>query len=52
MMPGKTLLTFSPQKEGQKVHQILHDGRDISEAGLTTKPGQAISDITIVIASQ
>jgi len=49
MMPGKTQLVFSPHKEGYKVVKVLHDGRNVLESGITTKPGQAINDVTIVI---
>ena len=49
MMPGHTMLSFSPMKEGQKVVKILRDGRDIMQSGLDTKPGEEIKDITIVI---
>jgi hypothetical protein len=49
MMPGKTIISFSPKKEGCKVSEILYHGRNIKETGLETKPGQEIKDITIVI---
>ena len=52
MMPGHTILTFMPQKEGQKVAEIHYDGRDIKQAGIETKPGQEIRDVTIVIETQ
>jgi hypothetical protein len=52
MKPGHTRITFSPQKEGQKVIKILHDGRDIMKSGLDTKPGQEIKDVTIVIGTK
>jgi hypothetical protein len=32
--------------------KILHDGRDIMESGIQTKPGQEIKDVTIVIGKQ
>ncbi|HUU16912.1 MAG TPA: M56 family metallopeptidase [Sedimentisphaerales bacterium] len=49
MMPGKTIISFSPKKEGCKVLEILYNGRDIMETGLETKPGREIKDVTIVI---
>jgi beta-lactamase regulating signal transducer with metallopeptidase domain len=51
MMPGHTKLGFSPQKEGQHVLKILRDGQDILTSGITTKPGQEIKDVTIVIVA-
>ena len=52
MMPGHTMITFSPKKERRKVVKILYDGRDIMESGIVTKPGQEIKDVTIVIGKQ
>jgi len=49
MMPGKTIISFYPKKEGCKVSEILYNGRNIKETGLETKPGQEIKDVTIVI---
>jgi len=49
MMPGKTIINFSPKKEGCNVLEILYNGRNIMETGIETKPGQKIKDITIVI---
>jgi len=51
MMPGKTIISFSPKKEGCKVSEILYNGRNIMETGLETKPGQEIKDVTIVIGA-
>ena len=52
MLPGRTKFQFLPQKEGQKVLQILHDGQDIQQCGLTTQPGQEVKDVTIVIGAK
>jgi hypothetical protein len=52
MMPGHTKITFLPNKEGQKVVKILHDGKDILVSGFNTKPGQEIKDVTIVMGMQ
>ena len=52
MMPGHTILNFMPQKVGQKVMEIRHDGHDILKSGIDTKPGQELRDVTIVIAAQ
>jgi hypothetical protein len=52
MMPGHTMIGFSPNKEGQKVVKILHDGDNIMDLGLDTKPGEEIKDITIVIGTE
>ena len=63
MMPGDTMIRFRPKEQGKKVVKILHDGRDVLEtkevkgqdvfeAGLTTKPGQEIKDVTIVIGNE
>jgi hypothetical protein len=49
MMPGKTLITFLPNKEGHKVVKILYDGKDIMQSGLVTKPGEEIKDVTVVM---
>ena len=51
MMPGQTMLGFSPQKEGQHVVKILHGGHDVLKSGIHTKPGQEIKDVTIVIVA-
>jgi beta-lactamase regulating signal transducer with metallopeptidase domain len=51
MMPGHTMIVFSPQKERQKVLKILQDGRDITKSGIETKPGQEMKDVTVVIGS-
>ncbi|MFC1596656.1 hypothetical protein ACFL5Q_01785 [Planctomycetota bacterium] len=51
-MPGHTTIVFPPKKEGQEVVEILHDGRDIMESGVKSKPGQKITDVTIVIQAQ
>jgi len=51
MMPGHTMISFSPKKEGCKVLEILYNGRNIMETGLETKPGQEIKDVTIVIGT-
>ena len=51
MKPGHTLITFSPQEEGKKVIKILHNGQNIIESGIQTKPGQEIKDVTIVIGT-
>ena len=51
MMPGKTIISFYPKKEGCKVLEILYNGRNIMETGLETKPGQEIKDVTIVIGT-
>ncbi|MBL7187884.1 MAG: carboxypeptidase regulatory-like domain-containing protein [Phycisphaerae bacterium] len=52
MMPGHTMISFSPKKEGCEVLKILHDGQNIMEAGIETKPGQEITDVTIVIGTR
>jgi hypothetical protein len=49
MMPGHTLIGFSPQKEGEQVAKVLYDGRDIKESGVKTESGQEIEDVTVVI---
>jgi Tol biopolymer transport system component len=45
MMPGYTMIGFSPQKEGQKVVKILHDGQGIMKSGITTPFGQEIDNV-------
>jgi beta-lactamase regulating signal transducer with metallopeptidase domain len=52
MMAGKTMIGFSPQKEGQKVVKILHNGQDVMKSGIVTKPGQEIKDVTVVIGAK
>jgi len=49
MMPGQTLITFSPKKEGQIIKEILYNGQNIMETGIETKSGEEIKDVTIVI---
>ncbi|MFB0524444.1 MAG: carboxypeptidase-like regulatory domain-containing protein, partial [Phycisphaerae bacterium] len=49
IMPGHTMISFSPKKEGQEVLEILYNGQNIMETGLETKPGQEIKDVVIVI---
>jgi beta-lactamase regulating signal transducer with metallopeptidase domain len=50
--PGHTRITFSPQAEGQEVVKILCNGKDILKSGITTKPGDEIKDVTIVIGAK
>jgi beta-lactamase regulating signal transducer with metallopeptidase domain len=52
MMPGRTMIGFSPNKEGQMVVKILHDGQDIMDETFNTKPGQEVKDVTIVIGTK
>ena len=52
MMPGHTIFSFMPQKEGQKLAEIRYDGRNIKESGIDTKPGQKLRDVTIVIGTR
>ena len=52
MMPGHTLIGLSPNKEKQKVVKVLYGGRDILTSGIDTKPGQKLSDVTIVIGTR
>jgi hypothetical protein len=49
IIPGKTILRFHPRIKGRTVKEILHKGKNIIEAGIETKPGQEIKDVTIVI---
>ncbi len=51
-MPGHTLIGLSPKKEKQKVVKILYDGRDILTAGIDTKPGDEIKNVTIVVGTE
>ena len=52
MMPGPTMIGFSPNKEGQKVAKILLNGQDVMTSGINTKPAQEIKDLTIVIGTK
>ncbi len=52
VMPGHTMISFSPKKEKQEIVKILHDGQDIMKSGIVTKPGQEIKDVTIVIETK
>ena len=47
--PGKTILHFSPQIEGQTVKEILYHGENITKTGIETQSDQEIKDVTIVI---
>ena len=49
LIPGQTLITFMPKKEGQKVLKILYNGQNIMNSGLKTEPGQELKGVTIVI---
>lgn len=49
VLPGRTTITFAPQKVGQKVAEIRYDGRDILKSGIDTKPGEELRDVTILI---
>ena len=49
VMPGHTMISFYPKKEGCEVVEILYNGQSIMETGIETKPGQEIEDVTIVI---
>lgn len=51
MMPGHTMISFFPKKEGCEVVEILYNGQSIMETGIETKPGQEIEGVTIVIKS-
>ena len=51
MMPGATMISFSPKKEGQEVKEILYNGENIMETGIETRPGQEVKDVTIVIGT-
>ena len=51
MMPGHTMISFSPMKEGCEVLKIICDGQNIMETGIKTKPGQEIKDVKIVIGT-
>lgn len=51
-MPGHTMLSFYPKKEGCDVVEILYNGQDIMETGIETMPGQEIKDVIVVIGSQ
>jgi beta-lactamase regulating signal transducer with metallopeptidase domain len=52
MKPGRTLIKFSPQMEGQKVLKILYNSQDVLKSGIDTKPGQEIKDVAIVIGKE
>ncbi len=59
MMPGHTIITFLPNKEGQNVVNIMYDGKntmtsgaDMESGGIDTTPGQELKDVTIVIGKQ
>ena len=52
MMPGHTMIGFSPNKVGQKVVKILHDDQDIMKSGINTQPDQEVKDVTIVIGAK
>ncbi|MFB0554328.1 MAG: M56 family metallopeptidase [Phycisphaerae bacterium] len=49
MIPGRTILFFNPRIRSQAVKEILYNGENISKAGIETRPGQEIKDVTIVI---
>ncbi|MFQ5790283.1 MAG: hypothetical protein ACE5JI_07360 [Acidobacteriota bacterium] len=51
VMAGHTLVSFAPQKEDQVVKRIVYGGEDITHTGLVTKPGEEITDVTIVIGN-
>ena len=49
MMPGQTIITFAPQKQGQTVKEIICNGQNIMETGIETIAGQDVNDVQIVI---
>jgi len=51
VMPGQTMISFSPKKEGQEVLEILYNGENIMKSGIETKPGQDINDVTILVGT-
>jgi beta-lactamase regulating signal transducer with metallopeptidase domain len=51
MMPGKTMLEFTPKMEGKRVLKILYQGQDIRNQSINTVPDQEIKNIQIVIGS-
>ena len=51
VMPGHTMISFYPKKEGCEVVEILYNGQSIMETGIETIPGQEMEDVTIVITS-
>jgi hypothetical protein len=51
MVPGKTVIDFTPRGRGERVQKMLYQGKDISRTGLVTEPGQKIDDVTIVIGT-
>ena len=50
-MPGDTMISFFPKKEGCDVVDILYHGQSIMDTGIETKPGQEIEDVTIIVSS-
>ena len=52
VMPGHKTIIVSPKKEGPEVVEILHDGRNIMESGIVSKPGQETKDVRIVIGKR
>jgi hypothetical protein len=52
MMPGQTMIGFSPNREGQAVIKIFHGDKDIMSSGLHSQRGQEIKDVVIVIGTK
>jgi hypothetical protein len=52
VMPGHTMISFYPKKEGCEVAEILCNGQDIMETGIETVLGQEIKGVIIVIGTQ
>jgi TonB family protein len=49
VVTGQTTIHFSPKREGREVKRILYKGQDVMQTGLPTRPGEAISDVVIVV---
>jgi hypothetical protein len=49
--PGKIFLNFNPSTKGKKVSKILYQGKDVRESGIQANPGDAITDVEIVIGT-
>ena len=52
IIPGETILRFHPLAQGESVKEILHDGKNVMQTGIETKPAEETKDVTIVIGTQ
>ncbi len=46
---GEVVISFRPRGPGEHVTKMLYQGRNVLKTGLTVKPNQDVTDVTIVV---